>query len=85
MTRCVESTKAVTDEISVLCKNCTKLRECLKDRTKTAFMAYRTYCSVFDSKDKEPRLFPFLQPYEVECMDAEYKYRQTSKAKQWKI
>jgi len=84
MTRSAANTKIKADEVSVLCQNCTKLKECLKDRAKTAFMAYRTYCSAFDNKDKEPRLFPFLQPYEVESMDAEYMYNQTNKAKQWK-
>lgn len=47
-------------------------------------MAYRTYCSTFDNKDKSPRLFPFLQPYEVEALDAEYIYNQSSKGKKWK-
>lgn len=79
MTRSAANTKAETDGISVLCRNCTKLKGCLKDRSKTAFMAYRTYCSAFDNKDKEPRLFPFLQPYEVECMDAEHIYRNRKK------
>lgn len=84
MTRSAENTKTKADEVSVLCRNCTKLKECLKDRSKTLFMAYRTYCSTFDNKDKSPRLFPFLQPYEVEALDAEYIYNQSSKGKKWK-
>ena len=39
MTRSAGNTKAKTDGISILCKKCTKLKECQKDRTKTAFMA----------------------------------------------
>lgn len=66
-------------EVSVLCQNCTKVKECLKDRLKVIFMASATYCTRFDSKDKTPRLFPLLQPYEVECHDAEFIYHKNKK------
>ena len=66
-------------EVSVLCQNCTKVKECLKDRLKVIFMASATYCTRFDSKDKTPRLFPLLQPYEVECQDAEFIYHKNKK------
>lgn len=66
-------------EVSVLCQNCTKVKECLKDRLKAIFMASTTYCTRFDSKDKSPRLFPLLQPYEVECQDAEFIYHKSKK------
>ena len=39
-------------EVSVLCQNCTKVKECLKDRLKAIFMSSTTYCTRFDSKDK---------------------------------
>ena len=61
-------------EVSVLCQNCTKVKKCLKDRLKAIFMVSTTYCTRFDIKDKTPRLFPLLQPYEVECKDAEFIY-----------
>lgn len=61
-------------EVSVLCRNCTKMKECLNTRHVSFLMAYTTYCSRFDNKDKTPRLFPFLQPYEQEWRDAEYNY-----------
>ena len=61
-------------EVSVLCKNCTKLKECLNTRHVAALMANTTYCTRFDNKDKTPRLFPFLQPYEREMIDAQYIY-----------
>lgn len=66
-------------EVSVLCQNCTKAKECLKDRLKAIFMSSTTYCTRFDSKDKTPRLFPLLQPYEVECQDAEFIYHKNKK------
>ena len=66
-------------EVSVLCQNCSKVKECLKDRLKAIFMGCTTYCTRFDSKDKSPRLFPLLQPYEVECQDAEYIYNNRRK------
>lgn len=66
-------------EVSVLCQNCTKVKECLKDRLKAIFMSSTTYCTRFDSKDKTPRLFPLLQPYEVECQDAEFIYHKNKK------
>lgn len=72
--------KSKTDEkVSVLCRNCTKVRECMKDRLTALFMAHTTYCTRFDNQDKTPRLFPFLQPYEVECKDAEYIYHKSKK------
>lgn len=37
-------------------------------------MPYMTYCTRYDSKDKSPRLFPLLQPYEVDCLNAQYRY-----------
>ena len=43
------------------------------------FMPYTTYCTRFDNKDKTPRLFPFLQPYEVAYKDAEYIYNNSKK------
>lgn len=79
MTKSVANTKAGESEVSVLCRNCTKVRECLKDRPTVLFMAHTTYCTRFDNKDKSPRLFPFLQPYEVECMDAEFVYNNQKK------
>ena len=66
-------------EVSVLCQNCTKMRDCLKDRFTALFMAHMTYCTRFDNKDKTPRLFPFLQPYEVEYRDAEFIYQNSKK------
>lgn len=42
-------------------------------------MPYTTYCTRFDNKDKTPRLFPFLQPYEVAYKDAEYIYNNSKK------
>ena len=66
-------------EVSVLCQNCTKAKECLKDRLKAIFMSSTTYCTRFDSKDKTPRLFFLLQPYEVECQDAEFIYHKNKK------
>lgn len=66
-------------EVSVLCQNCTKVKECLKDRLKTIFMGSTTYCTRFDSKDKSPRLFPLLQTYELECQDAEFIYHKSKK------
>ncbi len=67
------------EKISVLCRNCTKLKQCLATRHLAPLMALTTYCTRFDNKDKEPRLFPFLQPYEVESMDAEYIYNNSKK------
>ena len=66
-------------EVSVLCQNCTKMRDCLKDRLTALFMAHTTYCTRFDNKDKTPRLFPFLQPYEAEYKDAEYMYHNSKR------
>lgn len=66
-------------EVSVLCQNCTKVKKCLKDRLKAIFMVSTTYCTRFDNKDKTPRLFPLLQPYEVECKDAEFIYHKSKK------
>lgn len=66
-------------EVSVLCQNCTKVKECLKDRLKAIFMGSTTYCTRFNSKDKSPRLFPLLQPYEFECQDAEFIYHKSKK------
>ena len=43
-------------------------------------MAYTTYCTRFDNRDKEPSLFPFLQPYEQDCENAEYIYNQNKKS-----
>lgn len=74
MTRSAANTKIKADEVSVLCRNCTKLKQCLATRHLAPLMALTTYCTRFDNKDKEPRLFPFLQPYEVESMDAEFIY-----------
>jgi hypothetical protein len=34
-------------------------------------MATTTYCTRFEDKDKAPRLFPVLQPYEVEVLNAD--------------
>ena len=85
MTKSVANTKVKASEVSVLCRNCTKMKECLNTRHVAFLMAYTTYCSRFDNKDKTPRLFPFLQPYEVEGIDAQYMYNQTGKAKKWKI
>lgn len=45
-----------------------------ESRLKAILMASTTYCTRFDNKDKTPGLFPFLQPYEAECRDAEYIY-----------
>lgn len=66
-------------EVSILCQNCTKVKDCLKERLKAIFMSNLTYCTRFDNKDKTPHLFPFLQPYEVECQDAEFIYHQNKK------
>ena len=68
------SKAAQISDVSVLCQNCTKVKECLKDRLKAVLMASTTYCTRFDNKDKTPPLFPFLQPYEVAYKDAEYIY-----------
>lgn len=73
----VKSSK--NSEVSVLCRNCTKMRACLKDRLTALFMAHTTYCTRFDNKDKTPRLFPFLQPYEAEYKDAEFMYHNSKK------
>lgn len=78
-TRFVANTKGESGEVSVLCLNCTKMRDCLKDRLTALFMAHITYCTRFDNKDKTPRLFPFLQPYEVETTDAEYIYHNSKR------
>ena len=67
------------EKMSVLCRNCTKVDECLKDRLTALFMPYTTYCTRFDNKDKTPRLFLFLQPYEVAYKDAEYIYNNSKK------
>lgn len=69
-------------QISILCRNCTKMEDCLKNRLTALFMAHTTYCTRFNNKDKEPRIFPFLQPYEVEYMDAEYIYNKTTLQRQ---
>ena len=77
MTRSAASTKKA--EVSVLCRNCTRLEECLKDRSVALFMASTTYCTRFDNVDKTPGLFPFLQPYEAEYRDAEYIYHNSKR------
>ncbi len=79
MTRSAANTKDKTGEVSVLCQNCTKVKDCLKDKRTSLFMAHTTYCTRFDNKDKTPRLFPFLQPYEVEFRDAEFIYHNSKK------
>ena len=66
-------------EVSILCQHCVKVKECLKDKLKAVFMGSTTYCTRFDNKDKTPRLFPSLQPYEVECQDAEFIYHKNKK------
>lgn len=66
--------------VSLLCRNCTRVEMCLKEKSsKVLFMAYTTYCTRFDNRDKEPSLFPFLQPYEQDCENAEYIYNQNKK------
>lgn len=56
-------------ESSRLCRQCTKFETCFaltKGRPlQQELMKKRVYCSRFDNKDKAPRLFPFLQPYEL--------------------
>ena len=73
------SKAAQISDVSVLCQNCAKVKECLKDRLKAVLMASTTYCTRFDNKDKTPRLFPFLQSYEVAYKDAEYIYNNSMK------
>lgn len=73
------------EQVSVLCRNCTKVKECLKNRLTALFMAHTTYCSRFDNKDKTPRLFPFLQPYEREMIDAQYIYNKRHHGKGFRI
>lgn len=82
MTRSAVNTKVKAGEVSALCRSCTKMKECLNTRHIAFLMAYTTYCSRFDNKDKTPRMFPFYQPYEQEWRDAEYIYR---KAKGLKV
>ena len=79
MTRSAANTKDKAGEVSVLCRNCTMVKDCLKDRLTALFMTHTTYCTRFDNKDKTPRLFPFLQPYEVECRDAEFIYQNSKR------
>lgn len=63
-------------DISALCRNCTRVKECLREsRLKAMLMQHTTYCTRFDNVDKSPRLFPFLQPYEREMIDAEHNFR----------
>ena len=72
-------------QISVLCRNCTNVKDCLKDRLTALFIARTTYCTRFDNKDKSPRLFPFLQPYEVDYMDAEFNFNKRKKFGEQKV
>lgn len=72
------------EQVSVLCRNCTKVKECLNDRPRALFMAHTTYCTRFDNKDKAPRLFPFLQPYERDIIDAQYIYNKKHNGKDGK-
>jgi len=62
------------EETSPLCQQCTGFKKCLAETSGKPFqqelMRKRTYCSRFDNKNKEPRLFPFLQPYEVDIFNA---------------
>lgn len=73
------------EQVSVLCRNCTKLDECRKTKHVAFLMAYTTYCSRFDNKDKTPRLFTFLQPYEREMIDAQYIYNKRHHGKGFHI
>ena len=61
-------------EASPLCRQCTSFGACLAKVSGRPFhqelMKKRTYCSRFDNKDKTPRLFPFLQPYELDIINA---------------
>lgn len=75
----MKETGKPTKKPSCLCQRCTRLKECRGNRAFAALMQYRTFCSRFDDTDKEPRLFPVLQPYEVEWRDAEYAFRKERK------
>lgn len=59
--------------MSALCGSCTGEKACAKEKA-AWLMPYMTYCTRYDSKDKAPRLFPLLQPYEVDCLNAQYRY-----------
>lgn len=56
-------------ESSQLCQQCTCFETCFaltKGRPfQQELMKKRVYCSRFENKDNTPRLFPFLQPYEL--------------------
>lgn len=68
------------EDTSPLCQQCTGFKKCLAETSGKPFqqelMRKRTYCSRFDNKDKAPRLFPFLQPYEVDVFNAVNKNRE---------
>lgn len=61
-------------EASQLCQQCTSFAICfdlVKGKLfRQELMKKLTYCSRFDNKDREPRLFPVLQPYELDIYNA---------------
>ena len=62
------------EESSPLCRQCSRFETCFAETSDKPFrqelMKGRMYCSCFDNKDKSSRLFPFLQPYEVDVFNA---------------